>query len=188
MDSWIRDLRYTWRGMRAKPAFSLIVILTLALGIGANTAIFSVVYGVLIAPLGYPDEEKLVFLPAAHRLDGDAGQRHFFPDYWFWREHSQSFEDLAAYAWFGVTLEEADRVQQMQALFVSENLFHTLGVEPALGRLFTEADVVPGRGHVALISHGMWQRLWGGDTSVVGRSVPIDGDLVTIIGVLPSGA
>jgi putative ABC transport system permease protein len=186
MDSLFFDIRCAVRGLLKKPGFSLVAILTFALGIGANTSIFSIVYGVLLEPLGYANEGRLVAVTSTHAEEGYRSRGNYLPDFWFWREHARSFETLGFYGWRSMTLETPEQAQQIQSVAVSENLFRLLGLEPHLGRGFLPEDEVPGRGHVALASWGLWQRAFGGNPEIVGRSIRIDGQSVTLIGVMPS--
>ncbi len=185
MDSLFFDFRYAVRGLLKKPGFTFVAVLTFALGIGANTSIFSIVYGVLLEPLGYADEGRLVAVTSTHAEEGYRSRGNYLPDFWFWREQARSFETLGFYGWRSMTLEVPEQAQQIESVAISENLFRLLGLEPHLGRAFLPEDEVPGRGHVALLSWGLWQRVFGGDPEFVGRSIRIDGQSVTVIGVMP---
>jgi putative ABC transport system permease protein len=167
------------------PGFVAVATLTLALGIGANTAIYSMVHAVILAPLGYVDEERLVGVSSVNPEEGLELAGNFLPDFWFWREHTELFDEMAFHGWRSWTLQEPDRVERIESVAVSANLFRMLGLEPAIGRNFGPEDELAGPGSVVLISHGLWQRAFGGDAGVVGRSVSLDGAAVTIIGVMP---
>jgi putative ABC transport system permease protein len=180
-----QDARFALRILRCEPVFSAVVILTLALGIGANTAIFSVVNAVLLEPLPYPNAERLVLVwerNTAAGKDRDPVAPLNFQD---WRRSNTVFDELAAYRFRGVALTHVEQPEQLQALSTTASLFRVLGVAPALGRAFTD-DEEHRRERVAVLSHAFWQRRFGGDPSVVGRSVALDGAAFTIVGVMPA--
>ena len=185
MEHIFTDARIAIRSMLKRPGFLAVTVFTFALGIGANTAIYSVVHGVILAPLGFDDEDRLGAVSSVNPAEGLELGGNFLPDFWFWRENSRAFDEIAFHGWRSWTLQEPDRVERVQSVAVSANLFRMLGIEPVLGRNFEPADEVAGAGHVALISHGLWQRVWGGDRDVIGRSVTLNGAAVTIIGVMP---
>ena len=186
MDGMIHDIRLAFRGLKKRPGFTLIAVLTLALGVGANTAIFSVVHGVLLRPLGFADEHQIYAVSAVSKTEGAARPGSSLPDYGFYREHQQAFEQLSFYGWNSMTLEEPGLVQQLEGVYVGTGMFDLLGVQPRIGRGLKPDDALPGRrGTAALISTALWQRVWGGDEAIVGQSVRIDGRPVVIAGVLP---
>lgn len=185
MESLRTDLALAVRSLVNRPGFLAVTILTFALGVGTNTAIYSVVHGVLLAPLGFEDEERLVAVSSVNPAEGLEFRGNFLPDFWFWREHSRAFDEMAFHGWRSWTLQEPDRVERVQSVAVSANLFRMLGIEPVLGRNFEDDDEIAGTGHVALISDGLWRRVWGGERDVIGRSVTLDGASVTIVGVMP---
>lgn len=187
IDSLLSDFRLALRGLRRSPGFFAVAILILAIGIGAGTAMFSVLYGVVYRPLGYRNEGRLATLVADNPEEGAKGRGNYLPDFWEWRRDARSFEELAFYGWRTMTLEEPGNIRQMRSVCVSANYFRTLGIDPVLGRTFTGDDEVPGRGHAAMISYNLWQSQYGGDRGVLGRAVPLDGRLITIVGVLPRG-
>jgi predicted permease len=173
------DLRYAFRMLRKNPGFASVAVLTLALGIGANSAIFSVVNGVLLKPLAYHEPERIVTL--LHD-----GRRPVAPaDFLDWRAQSQSFESMsAAEAWGGI-LTDRERPESVVGLRLGEGLFQLLGVAPALGRTFEASDFRPGQEQVVVLSHSLWQRGFGGDKSVVGQSVSINSQPYLVIGIMP---
>lgn len=185
METLYQDVRVAVRGLAKRPGFFAVTVFTLALGMGATTAIYSVVHGVLLAPLGYTDEERLVAMSSVNPAEGLELRGNFLPDFWFWREHTRAFDEMAFFGWRSWTLQEPDRVERIESVAVSANLFRMLGLEPVLGRNFEAADEVAGPGHVALISHGLWRRAFGGDENVIGRTVTLSETPVTIIGVMP---
>src|SRR5262245_16360481 len=183
MSGMLRDLRYGARMLVKKPGFSLTAVLTLALGIGATTAIFTVVNAVLLRPLPYPEAGRLVYV--SQTLRGEfigSGE----PKFLFWREQSRSFEALAWYSSFGGArgnLAGGDEVEDVRGLRVSEDFFRALGVYPALGRAFTRAEDAPGGERVAILSHGLWRRRFGGMKEILGRTVSLNDQPVTIVGI-----
>jgi len=181
---WL-DVKLGVRGLVKSPRFTVVAVLSVALGIGANLTILGAVDAVMLAPLGYEDEGQLVALSSTAPAEGLSFRGNFLPDFWFWREHAESFDEVAFYGWRSWTLEEGSRVERVESVAVSANLFRMLGVEPAIGRHFEPSDEIAGAGDVVLLSHGLWQRVWGGDPSVVGRSIRLDQTPVTIIGVMP---
>ncbi len=187
MQAFFTDLRYALRGLLRRPGFTLTAVLTLALGMGANTAIFSLVHGVILKPLGYPDEDRLVAVASIHPERGAELNRNYLPDFWHWREKSRSFEEMAFHGWWSMTLQEPGNAQQIRSLIVSANYLGLLGMKPQLGRLFTAEDEIAGRGRVAVIGWLLWQRVWGGDPEIVGRTIQLAKQTVTIIGVMPAG-
>ena len=185
MGTFWQDLRYGARILAAKPGFTLIAVVTVALGIGATTAIFSVVNAVLLRPLPYPDAYRLLYIGQQYRI-GLAGSGE--PKFLFWREQSKSFEALAAYSRFGGAggnLWGGSEPEFVRGLRVSEDFFRVLGVYPASGRAFTKAEDTPGGARVAIISDGSWRRRFGGNTTLIGQSVLLNDQPVTIVGIMP---
>ena len=183
MDTFLRDARYSLRVLTAEPGFTLLAVLTLALGIGASTAIFTVVDSVLLRPLPYKDAGRLVV--ALHGPDASSPVSP--ADYFDYRRDAHAFDGLAAAQAWGVTLGGGDRPERIAAMQVSADLMNVLGVPALLGRTFTDGEDQPGREQVAVLSYGLWQRRFGGDRSIVNRTVPVDGRPFTIVGVMPPG-
>ena len=179
----LRDARYTVRQLVAAPGFTVIAILTLALGVGATTAMFSVVNGVLLRPLPYASPERLV---RVHEIVPQYGRFSVAPANFFdWRRQTTVFSGLAAFTTGSATLVGQDGPQRVLNASVSWDLFDILGVAPALGRTFRADEDTPGRNNVIVLSHTMWQQRFGGDPGVLGRSVTLSGTPVTVIGVMP---
>jgi putative ABC transport system permease protein len=176
---FIQDLKYGLRTMRRGPGFTAVAVLTLALGIGANTAIFSVVNAVLLRPLAYRDPARLVTV--LHEGWKPVAPANFLD----WREQSRSFESIAAAQSWNLTMTGQGQPEQLNVLQTSAEMFHVLGVDAALGRTYTAGEDQPGREHVVVISHGFWQRRFGGSPDVVGRQVTLDGEPYTVVGVMP---
>ncbi len=185
MQTLWQDIRYGWRILRRNPGFATVVVLTLAIGIGANAAIFSVVYAVLLRSLPYPNPDRIVIVfetDANRKLTRGTVSPAEFLD---WQEMNHSFEALSAIRPSNVTLTGNGEPEQTWAVHTSGNLFRMLGVKPALGRDFVAEEEQPGHEKVAMISYGLWQRRFGGDTGVIGKSISIDFKPYTLIGVLP---
>ena len=177
------DILYAFRGLLKRPGFTAIAVLTLALGIGANTAIFSVVNATLMRPLPVKDPERLVFV-----FNGPAGSVFSYPDYAALRDQNNVFDGLLAWGGITASLNSNDQTDLVTGAIVSGNFFETLGVRAQLGRVIsTEDDKTPGAHPVAVISQGLWQRRFAGDPNVVGRQLLLNGNTFTVIGVLPAG-
>ena len=187
METFFQDLRHGFRALQRSPGFAAVAILALGLGLGANTAIFSVVSGILLRPLPYRSPERLVMVWDDDRTHGV--EREFpGPDNYFdWRDQNQVFEGMAAvYGWIP-TLTAAGEPVQLAGETVSHNLFSILGVEPILGRTFLpQEDTLQGE-PVALLSYDLWQSRFGGSRSVLGKAIQLDGQSYTVIGVMPAG-
>jgi predicted permease len=190
LDTLGRDVRLALRGMRRRPGFAAAVVLTLALGIGANTAIFGVVDGVLIKPLPYPNAGELVSI--RHVAPGlNVSELRMSPTQYFtYRNEGRVFQHIGLYGDGGTTITGVGEPEQARLLGVTYDVLQALGVQPQLGRLFTEADAKPGPGRfppVVILTHAYWQRRFGGDRSVIGRRLIADSDPVQVIGVMPEG-
>jgi predicted permease len=185
-------LRQSARGLRRNPTFTIAVLLTLALAIGANTAVFSVVSGVLINPLPYPEPESLISVqtrvPGAPNAPGQSGGIPDMPEsasmYVTYGENNTSFESLGVFQPFPFTVTGADASEQIRGVSVSRGVLETLRVQPMLGRAFTETDYHAGGPDVVILGWGYWQRRFGGDPSVVGRTLTSDRPL-KVVGVMP---
>src|ERR1700675_518221 len=160
LETFLQDIRYGLRGIRKSPSFSVVVILTLALGIGANTAIFSVVYSVLLRPLPYPSGERLVWL--AESTPNDPGISVTWINFQHWRNESDSFENMAAFANTDLTLTGRGDAVLTHAGLVTSSFFQLTGARPALGRLFADADDTPGAAPTVVVTADFWQRNRGG--------------------------
>lgn len=184
VEQFLQDMRYSLRVLIRKPGFTLTVIITLALGIGANTAIFSVVNAVLLRelPLKNPDEVMWVW---STRTDRDKAP-FTLPDFLDYRDQNQTLDQVAAFSNVGLNLTGSEKTERLQAMRVSANLFELLGVDAAVGRLFVPEDDEPARRQVAVLSYESWQKRFGGDPQVVGKALNLDGESYTVIGVLPS--
>jgi predicted permease len=180
------DIRFGFRTLLKNPGFTTIAVLTLALGIGANTAIFSVVESVLLRPLPYKQPEALIDIwntyPGFQPVGLSAG------DYIDWSRQAKSFTELGAYGEIlqGLNLIGVGEPERVQASFASSNLFSLLGVQSVVGRTFAPEEDKPGGPEIVLLSHRLWQRQFGGDPGVIGRSIALDSRRITVVGVLPA--
>ena len=181
----MQNLRYAVRTLLKNPGFTVIAVLTLALGIGANAAIFSVVYSALLRSLPYKDPGKLVTLAEGR---GQAGGQAFdvsYPDFLDWRRMAKSYQALAGFGGDGFTLTGNGDPKNVSAVQVTTNLLSTLGVKPLLGRDFVDGEEKPDGPHVALLTYGFWRSEFGGDPGIVGRTIRLDNKPATVVGVLP---
>ncbi len=185
MDTLLQDVRFAIRVLIKKPGFTLIAIITLALGIGANTAIFSVVNAVLLRPLPYRDAERIV---AIQELGKDANRIQVTPaNYLDWRAQNTVFEHVAAIFERTSNLAGADEAERIRLAVTSANFFDVFGVRPLHGRLFSMDDEQAGHPSIAVISHSLWQRRYGGDAEIIGQAITLDGRSYTVAGIAPAG-
>ena len=181
----MQDIRYALRTLRKQPIFTLVAVLTLTLGIGANTAIFSLVYQILLRPLPYPDAERLVFVWNSYPLMGLDQASVSIPDYIDRKTQAPAIEDSTLFMNRSLNLAESGQAIQVRGLAVTPSFFSTLKRQPALGRPFNEAEAVPGADKSVILAHGLWQARFGGDPSIVGRDVRMNGEPYKVVGVLP---
>jgi putative ABC transport system permease protein len=190
MQTLFQDLRYGARMLLKQPGFTLIAVLTLALGIGANTAIFSVVNAVLLRPLPYAEPERLVAVGGTNARKPGVKDSSSYPDFFDWRTRNQSFEAIAAYHQTTLTLTGTDAPAHLSGQVVTAELFDVLKTEPLLGRNFTRADEKLGGAGVAraaIISHALWQKRFAADPNVIGRALTLNRKQFQIIGVAKPG-
>ncbi len=184
LETFTQDAIYGLRVLRKNPGFTFVVVLTLALGIGANTALFSIVNGVLLHPLPYPHPEELVTV--------DASKPNFFhgsisyPNFRDWQRENHTFAALAVFRYTGFTVTGAGDAERVKALYVSSDFFSILGARPALGRLFAEGEDEPGHSPIVIIGAGLWARKFGSRADVLGKTMLLDGNSFTVVGVLPA--
>jgi putative ABC transport system permease protein len=187
LDMLIHDVRYAWRALsrRQNWSFSIAAILTLALGIGAVTAIFSIVYAVLLAPMPYRDGNRVVRIYETNLSKNIPTFAASIPNFADWRLRSRSFAGLAAVANASVNITGTGTPERASALAATANLFDVLGLVPLQGRVFRPEEEQPGQARVALISTGLWTRQYGADPSILGRTIGVDGVAHTIVGIVP---
>ncbi|HKE57564.1 MAG TPA: ABC transporter permease [Pyrinomonadaceae bacterium] len=186
MDSILRDLRYSLRMLAKRPGFSVAVIITLALGIGANTAIFTVVDAALLRSLPYRNADRLVhvweYLPREVKPQREAS----YPDFVDWKTNNRTFESMAGYGQIGLILNGAESSEFLLGGRVSADFFRVLGVPPLLGRMFSAGDDELGAEPTVVVTHGTWQRRFGSDPGIVGKSLTLSDESFKVIGVLPA--
>ncbi|HSR41087.1 MAG TPA: ABC transporter permease, partial [Longimicrobiales bacterium] len=188
LDTLLHDLRHALRTLVRNRGFTAVVVLTLAVGIGATTAIFTVVNGVLLRPLPFPEPDRLVIVWQNDRATGTTREAASTADYWDFRERSRSFSELAMYSGGSVTLtRDEGEPRRLAAAVVSHTLDDVLGIRPVVGRGIAPEEDRPGAGRVALLSHRLWRAEFEADPEVSGRTVRVDDEPVTVIGVLPEG-
>jgi putative ABC transport system permease protein len=183
MGSLIKDIQYGFRNLVKRPSYTVIALVTLALGIGANTAIFSLVRGVVLRPLPFSEPERLIGI-----RESKVGEGHSNPMAWRsfaeFRDRAQTLESITAYVNWNPDIEQLDGTVRVQGAQVSYNYFKVFGVRPLLGRDFTLEDDKVGAPRTAILSYDLWQQLYGGDRAIVGKTLRIDGQSLTIIGVM----
>ncbi|MDQ3118655.1 MAG: ABC transporter permease, partial [Verrucomicrobiota bacterium] len=183
----IADLRHAARMLLKQPAFTAVAVLTLALGIGANTAIFSVVNAVLLRPLPYKNPDQLVAVYEKRVTLGRERNAVSAPDFIDWRAQNTVFENTAAYASWSANETSGDEPQRLVATLASADLFPALGVSPALGRAFTGEEDLPGTDRVVVLSHAFWQQRFGARASILGKPITLNGNKFIVVGVMPRG-
>src|SRR3569833_2973272 len=179
MQTILNDLRFAARSLRKTPAFTAAAIVALTLGIGATTAILSVVNAVLLRPLPYANADRLVVL--LHEGRNPVAPANFVD----WRAQTRSFTDMAAAEYWSPDATGGDTPEQITGLRVTSRMFPMLGIQPLVGRWFRDDEEQPGSDHVVMGGFGLWQRRFGGDPHVVGRTLALNGEVYTIIGVMP---
>ncbi|HKQ97743.1 MAG TPA: ABC transporter permease [Candidatus Polarisedimenticolia bacterium] len=187
MGEFLSDLKYGWRALRAKPGFAFAAIVALALGIGANSAIFSIVHTVLIQPLPYKAPERLAMIWHEYRDMNLPQATISVPTYLEYRDHVDAFESVAAGTNYSANLTGSGEPERVQGARVTYNFLKTIGVAPAQGRDFLPEEDVPGSERVVILNHGLWQRRFGADPSIVGKEISLNGETHTVVGILPAG-
>ena len=187
----LQDLRYAFRSLAAARGFTAAAVATLALGIAANTIVYSIVDGLLLRPLPFGDRSsRLVTLHSTHPTQAQDWDNSTlsYPDLVDVRERATALEGLEGFFPRNLSLASSREAERVRGASITPGLFRLLGVTPQLGRDFREEEgAVPGAETVALISHGVWQRLFGGDPAIVGRTIPVNGRALAVVGVMPSG-
>jgi putative ABC transport system permease protein len=182
----LQDIRFAVRMLLKRPGFTVIVVLTLALGIGANTTIFSAIDAVLLNPLPYKNPDRLVVVWETNKQSGDRNEVAIgnFRD---WRSRNQVFDQLASLFYTDMNISGVGEPQRIKSCVVSTNFFQTLGVQPMLGRSFLPEEENPGRPFTIILSHDLWQRMFGADPNLINKSLTLNGHPVAVIGVMPPG-
>jgi len=184
LENLVRDLRFAARMLYRNPGFTAVAVLTLALGIGVNTAIFSVVNAVILRPLPFPEPSRLVMVWATNLEAGRTEDVASYPDFADWRARSRSFERLAAFTNRGMTIASREQTELVRAVQATPGFFETLGVAPALGRTFRPDEGEPGAARVALLSDSAWKRFFGGRAEILGQTIRANEEVYTIVGVM----
>ena len=184
MKELFQDLRYGWRMLQKTPGLTAVIVVMLALGIGANTAIFSIVNAVLLRSLPFPDPDRLVRIYFNNPGVGLRGVRFSVPEFDDLRTQTDVFEDVSVIVFGPTNLAGVKQPEHLEMMEVSPNYFSMLGAAPELGRLFGHQDFALGFAPVVVISDALWRRSYGADPGVLGRGLRLDNDLYTIVGVL----
>lgn len=186
MEPLLQDLRYGMRRLLRNPGFTIVAVLSLALGIGANTAIFSVINTVLLTPLPYANPEQLMIVWETNRQNSSSRSPASLLNFIDWREQNQSFEQMAALRSSGLNLTEGAQPERIQAMSASPNFFTVLGAKPALGRTFLPHEEKAGSDHVVVLSNRLWQGRFGSDRNILGKDIKLNGEPYNVIGVMPA--
>ncbi len=183
----LTDLRFALRMLIKSPGFTIIAVLTLALGIGANSAIFSVIDSVLLRPLPFKDPSRIVMLWNRDARSTNGRDNHSFPDYADFRDQNRTFSALAAYSRTGSVLTLGEESQPLEGVVITSQIFDVLGIPALLGRGFTSEEDKPGAPNVIVLTHGLWQRAFGSDPKIIGQQIVMMGRSYTVLGVMPPG-
>jgi putative ABC transport system permease protein len=187
MQSFWQDISYGIRMLKKNPGVTILAIVALALGIGVNTAIFSIADAFLLKPVPFPNLDHVVTIyeTVPHRnINDNSASPANFED---WKNQSHSFDRLAAFQWDSVNLTGEGNPQRVQGFLVSQNFFETLSEQPVLGRAFLPEEEQPGRDHEVMLTHGLWERRYGSDRNLIGKSIQIDAESYTVVGVMGKG-
>jgi predicted permease len=187
IETTLQDLRYGFRLLRRSPGFAALAILTIGLGIGANSAIFSVINGVVRKPLGYPESDRLMFISSQFTKINFLRFWVSPPEYFDYKTHTRAFESMGAYSTGAMNLSQGDRPERVNATFVTSSMFDVLRVKPALGAVISPEQDKPNAERVVMLSYELWQRSFGGDRSIIGKRVDVNAVPRTVVGVMPPG-
>ena len=179
------DIRYALRNLLRRPTFTLIAVVTLALGIGANTAIFSAINALLLKPLPFPELDRVVAVWDQQPSRGVLHNEVTVANYLDLQSQTQSFEQLALYRWWSANLTGIDPPERIQGFLVTANFLDTTGIKPIMGRNFASEENQPGKDRVAIITHSLWQRRFGGDPNILNKTITINSIVRTVVGVMP---
>src|ERR1700754_2939114 len=187
MDSLLKDTSYAIRNLIKRPGFTLIAVVTLALGIGANSVIFSAINALLLKPLPFPELDRVVAVWDRNQARGVERNEVAMANYLDWKAQNQSFENLGLYAWWSANLTGQETPERLQGFVVTSNFFDVTGVKPIMGRTLTADENEPGKDQVVVINYSLWQRRFGGDPNIVNKTATLNGITRTIVGVMPQG-
>ena len=187
MQTLLKDIRYGLRMLLKNPVFAAVAVVALALGIGANTAIFSVVNGVLLSPLPYAHPEQLAMVWLDNRPQGIREDITSYPNFMDWRDRNKTFQGMSGIRDMTVNLTGVGEPEEVRGAAVSSNFFQLMGVSPAQGRGFTAEEEQPGKDKIIVLGHGLWQRRFGGDPGILNRVISLNGETYTIVGIMPPG-
>jgi len=190
METILQDIRYGLRVLLRRPVFTIVAVATLALGIGANAAIFSVVDAVLLRPLPYPEPDRLVAIWETNsqpEREPNVRNEVAMGNFRDWRTQQTSFADIAALTYSSLNLTGVAEPERIQGALVTTNLFSVIGVQPVMGRSFVEEEEQPASARAVIVSHALWQRRFGSDPALVGKTLSLSGNQVTVIGIMPPG-
>lgn len=185
MEGIARDIRNAIRNLIRRPSFLLIAVITLALGVGGTTAIFSALNALVVRPLDFPDLDKVVAVWETFPSKGVERNEASMANYLDWRAQNQTFEHLGLIRWWSVNLTGVEPPERVQGFLVTANFLHATGVNPILGRGFAPDEDQPGKAQVAILSHGLWQRRFGSDANIINQTITLNGVARTVIGVMP---
>jgi len=185
MESLLSDVRYAVRNLLRRPGFTIIAVITLALGIGANTAIFSAINALLLKPLPFPELDRVVAVWDKLPSRGVLHNEVTFANYLDLKAQNRSFEQLALYRWWSPNLTGVEPPERIQGFLVTANFFDALGMKPTMGRTFAEEENQPGKDAVAIITHSLWQRRFGGDPEILNKTITINTVVRKVVGVMP---
>jgi len=185
VDTLTQDVRYAFRSLLKHPGLSAVIIVTLSLGIGANTTVFSFVYGMMLRPLGYPEEDRLVNICDVCPAEGESCSTVSIPDFVDWQEQSSSFAGMGICVYANVNLAGGDHPEEVTIVYASAGLLPVLGFYPKIGRLFGPEENQRGKDDVVVLSDSFWRRQFGGDPDVVGKTILLDNAAYRVLGVLP---
>jgi len=187
MQNFLQDMRFGLRMLLKNPGFAVVAVIALSLGIGANTAIFSVVNGVLLRPLPYPQPEQLTMVWLDNRRQGIREDVTSYPNFLDWRNQNKTFQEMAAVRNVNTSLTGVGEPEELRGASVSANFFQLMGVAPAYGRGFTAEEEQPGKDNIVVLSYGLWQRRFGGDPAILNKTISLGGEQHTVVGIMPPG-
>ena len=185
MENLRSDITYALRNLLKRPGFTLIAVITLAVGIGANTSIFSAIHSLLLKPLPFPEIDRVVAIWDKLPSEGVDHNEVTFANYLDWQTQNQSFEQLALHRWWSANLAGIDPPERIQGFLVTANFLDVTGMKPIMGRNFSSEENQPGKDAVAIITHSLWQRRFGGDPNIIGKTITINSIVRTVVGVTP---